>query len=87
MNSLLLFLELLSFRKTRALGPLILLFMFTYLLGPAKGASPVCVSGVYPSLTMYNEEGECGTGAVVPWADRLWVITYAPHKPEGWIHR
>ena len=22
-------------------------------------------------------------GAVVPWADRLWVITYAPHKPNG----
>ena len=83
MNSLLLFLDPLCFRKTRSLGPLILLFMFTCLLEPAKGASPVSVSGVYPSLTMYNEEGECGTGAVVPWADRLWVITYAPHKPEG----
>ena len=66
MNSLLLFIAPLSFRKTRALGPLFLLFAFTYLFGPAKGASPVCVSGVYPSLTMYNEEGECGTGAVVP---------------------
>ena len=32
---------------------------------------------------MYNEEGECGTGAVVPWAGRLWVITYGPHKPQG----
>jgi hypothetical protein len=32
---------------------------------------------------MYNEEGECGTGAVVPWAGRLWVITYGPHKPMG----
>ena len=83
MNSLLLFIAPLSFRKTRALGPLFLLFAFTYLFGPAKGASPVCVSGVYPSLTMYNEEGECGTGAVVPWAGRLWVITYAPHKPDG----
>ncbi|MBZ0097448.1 MAG: hypothetical protein K8F30_00110, partial [Taibaiella sp.] len=31
----------------------------------------------------YNSEGECGTGAVVPWADRLWVITYGPHKPFG----
>ncbi|MFM8904992.1 MAG: hypothetical protein ACKOIB_07070, partial [Verrucomicrobiota bacterium] len=28
-------------------------------------------------------EGECGTGAVVPWADRLWVITYGPHLPFG----
>lgn len=32
---------------------------------------------------MFNNEGECGTGAVVPWAGRLWVITYAPHKPLG----
>jgi len=32
---------------------------------------------------MFNNEGECGTGALVPWADRLWVITYAPHKPLG----
>ena len=61
MNSLLLFSDPLCFRKTRALGPLILLFMFTCLLEPAKGASPVSVSGVYPSLTMYNDEGECGT--------------------------
>ncbi len=42
-----------------------------------------CVSGIYPHLAMYNGEGECGTGAVVPWADRLWVITYSPHKPGG----
>lgn len=40
-------------------------------------------SGVYPHLAYYNEEGECGTGAVVPWADRLWVITYGPHLPMG----
>jgi hypothetical protein len=41
------------------------------------------VSGIYPHLATYNNEGECGTGAVVPWAGRLWVITYAPHKPKG----
>ena len=40
-------------------------------------------SGIYPHLAYWNDEGECGTGAVVPWADRLWVITYAPHRPEG----
>lgn len=44
---------------------------------------PVSVSGVYPHLAMFNGEGECGTGAVVPWADRLWVITYGPHLPKG----
>jgi hypothetical protein len=32
---------------------------------------------------MFNKEGECGTGAVVPWAGRLWVITYGPHLPFG----
>jgi hypothetical protein len=48
-----------------------------------KKNKPVCVSGIYPQLAYYNDEGECGTGAVVPWADRLWVITYGPHKPFG----
>jgi len=42
-----------------------------------------CVSGVYPHLAMFNDEGECGTGAVVPWAGDLWVITYGPHCPVG----
>jgi hypothetical protein len=45
--------------------------------------SPLQVSGIYPHLAMFNKEGECGTGAVVPWADRLWVITYGPHLPFG----
>lgn len=27
--------------------------------------------------------GECGIGAVVFWADRLWLITYSPHAPFG----
>lgn len=44
---------------------------------------PVEVSGIYPHLAYFNNEGECGTGAVVPWAGRLWVVTYAPHAPKG----
>jgi len=32
---------------------------------------------------MFNGSGECGLGAVVPWPERLWVVTYAPHKPHG----
>lgn len=40
-------------------------------------------SGVYPHLAMFNTGRECGTGAVVPWAGKLWVITYSPHSPEG----
>lgn len=39
--------------------------------------------GVYPRLGYFNDENECGTGAVVPWADRLWFVTYGPHSPAG----
>ena len=41
------------------------------------------VSGIYPHLAMYNGGGECGIGAVVPWAGRLWTLTYSPHSPTG----
>ena len=44
---------------------------------------PRQISGIYPHLAYYNDEAECGTGAVVPWAGRLWVITYGPHLPNG----
>ena len=40
-------------------------------------------SGIYPHLAAYNHEGECGVGSVVPWAGKLWYITYGPHKPFG----
>lgn len=60
--------------------------MFTILaLTSAASAQSAArsVSGIYPHLAVYNDEGECGIGAVVPWAERLWVITYAPHRPNG----
>lgn len=41
------------------------------------------ISGVNPNLHTCNREGECGTGAVVPWAGSLWVVSYAPHAPAG----
>ena len=50
-------------------------------LGQAE--EPINISGVYPHLTMRNDENECGTGAVVPWQGSLWAITYAPHQPAG----
>ena len=63
------------------------LFVACSLLGCVKqeesGKNPDSISGIYPRLAYYNNEGECGTGAVVPWADRLWVITYGPHLPNG----
>lgn len=44
---------------------------------------PECIDGIYPHLAMFNREGECGTGAVVPWAGSLWAVTYGPHCPTG----
>lgn len=41
------------------------------------------ISGVNPELHTFNREGECGTGAVVPWAGSLWHLSYAPHMPKG----
>jgi len=49
----------------------------------AQPKSRPSYSGIYPHLAMYNNEGECGTGAVVPWAGKLWVVTYGPHLPFG----
>ena len=40
------------------------------------------VSGVYPHLAMVADQTprtEAGTGALVPWAPRLWGITYVAH--------
>jgi hypothetical protein len=64
---------------------LIIFFLaaFAFVSNAQKLENPVCVSGIYPGLAYFNNEGECGTGAIVPWADRLWVITYGPHFPFG----
>jgi len=43
----------------------------------------VAISGVYPHLAVTRDHLEVGIGAVVPWADRLWGITYGPHIPTG----
>ena len=53
------------------------------LAAPAAAAEPFSVSGRYPHLAHYNSKGECGTGAVVPWAGRLWVVSYGQHFPMG----
>ena len=61
----------------------LLVFGLCNLVLPLLAAEPISLSGIYPELAMFNDEGECGTGAVVPWAGKLWVVTYAPHKPKG----
>ena len=70
-----------SFIKALFIG-LICLF-FAGCSSEKQQESPVQISGIYPHLAYYNMEGECGGGAVVPWADRLWLVTYGPHLPFG----
>ncbi|NQT17101.1 MAG: hypothetical protein HQ582_30370 [Planctomycetes bacterium] len=67
-------------KALRRIVPLCLLCL-PWLPSPAEAADEW--SGIYPHLAFFNEENECGTGAVVPWAGRLWAVTYAPHKPSG----
>ena len=64
---------------------LLFIILFTGCVATEKISIPdyPTFSGIYPHLAYYNDEGECGTGAVVPWADRLWVVTYGPHEPLG----
>lgn len=64
------------------IGALVLLAMIGCTSKHPK-ISPESISGIYPRLAFYNDEGECGTGAVVPWNGDLWAITYGPHKPFG----
>jgi len=49
----------------------------------AQKTADVNFSGIYPALASFNGEGECGTGAVVNWAGKLWMISYGPHLPFG----
>ncbi len=66
------------------------------LIQPAR--TDIHISGIYPHLTTYGvysqngahyKEGhnECGIGAVVPWAGKLWMVNYAPHMPRGSEHK
>ena len=62
---------------------------------PAHGQQPpvawdsamLQVGGVFPSLTTQTESGlprsECGHGAMIAWADRLWLISYLSVPNSG----
>ncbi len=65
---------------------------------PPTPRTDLLISGVYPHLTtygVYSQNGahykdghnECGIGAVVPWAGKLWMVNYAPHQPKGSEHK
>jgi hypothetical protein len=41
-------------------------------------------SGVYPHLAVTNGgASEAGIGAVMPWAGKLWFLTYPAHQFKG----
>ena len=50
---------------------------------PAVPDAIVNISGTYPHLAVFSNDGEIGIGAVVPWANKLWFVTYPPHAPNG----
>ncbi|MEX0886619.1 MAG: hypothetical protein WD009_09290, partial [Phycisphaeraceae bacterium] len=49
-----------------------------------KHASGLNISGVLPHTAVKAEHlprrSETGIGAIMPWADRLWFVTYVAHK-------
>lgn len=47
------------------------------------------VSGIFPHLALSAELGpprtECGVGALMAWAGKLWVVTYVSHKAASGV--
>ncbi len=45
------------------------------------------INGVFPHLAVkashHPARTETGIGALMPWADRLWLITYVAHKKSS----
>ena len=81
-------------RKRRKISLLARWFLSVFGLAPAvgigfvlplaaRGGEPLEVSGRYPHLALFNHGGECGIGALAPWAGKLWGVTYSPHSPRG----
>ncbi len=70
------------------------LTVIAFLCEAQEREEPLFISGVYPHLTTYADNGgemerlnECGIGAVVPWAGKLWLVNYAAHEPFGSDHK
>ena len=53
----------------------------------AERSRPIQISGVFPHLCLGAElsvpRTECGVGAPMPWADRLWAVTYVSSKSKS----
>ncbi len=77
-------------RRPLVLGLTLVLAAAVTLHSQQGGADtrPLQISGIYPHLAVFNDTGaqqdnECGIGAVVPWAGKLWMISYPPHRRTG----
>ncbi|MCL2120217.1 MAG: hypothetical protein FWH27_17515, partial [Planctomycetaceae bacterium] len=67
----------------------------TFLMSQERQADYLQISGIYPHLATHNQppegpgsplrqqHGEAGIGAVVPWAGKLWYLTYPQHQVRG----
>lgn len=71
-----------------------LINLLIYFISQAQISDPIKISGIYPHLAVYNpgdkrelcgkgDGNECGIGAVVPWAGKLWIVTYSAFCPNG----
>lgn len=53
---------------------------------PEQSTRKTGISGVFPHLGLkakhFPRRSETGIGALMPWADRLWLITYVAHKTK-----
>lgn len=56
---------------------------------PSMQSIPLQINGIFPHLAVTAESAprrsECGVGALMPWADRLYMVTYlsVPHAGAG----
>src|SRR5690242_21767157 len=61
---------------------LLMIAQLTVLAQQPDAGSKLNVSGIFPDLALvagHSPRTEAGIGAMVPWANRLWVITYVAH--------
>ncbi|MBN2584052.1 MAG: hypothetical protein JXL80_13385 [Planctomycetes bacterium] len=70
-------------QRTRAFAAAILILLSAAALALAaeRAAEYPSFSGIYPHLAALSDSySEAGIGAVVPWAERLWYVSYVAHK-------
>jgi hypothetical protein len=71
-------------RKPALILPCLLISLFAqvYAQQPAGTGDPLQINGVFPHLSVVGPHGgrsESGIGALLPWADKLWMIGYVAH--------